>query len=77
MYRGGKKSYKGRGRGGGRGNGFNKHTAVAAAKADSEGDIPMLKPGRNGNYAIWVKKLSKEAGKRFGDLARIYTDDDY
>ena len=71
MHRGGR-GYRGRGPGrfGGRGE------RPVVAKDDADG-IPILRPGKNGNYSAWIKALSKAAGKMHGDLARLYKDDEY
>lgn len=77
MYRGGNRGYRGRGggRGGGRGTGRTE-SASSAPKTDPE-NVPILRPGKNGNYPLFIKQLSKAAGKLYGDLARLYKDDAY
>ena len=77
MYRGGNRSNRGRGGGRYGGRGDKRSDAVAVAtKSDAEG-APILRPGKNGNYSVWIKQLGKAAGKFYGDLARIYRDDKY
>ena len=77
MYRGGKKSN--RGRGGGRNgdrSGVTHYAPAATNKTDTD-DMPMVKPGKHGNYSAWIKNISKEATRRFGKFARNYMDDAY
>ena len=76
MYRGGNRGYRGRGgRSGGRGD-KRVDAASASIKTDPE-SVPILRPGKHGNYSVWIKQLSKAAGKMYGDLARLYKDDAY
>ena len=76
MYRGGNRGYRGRGgRSGGRGDKRVDMTG-ATTKVDPE-SVSILRPGKNGNYSVWIKQIGKAAGKLYGDLARLYKDDAY
>lgn len=78
MFRGGNRGgFKGRGggRSGGR-DGGRRSEAFVAKLPDPDG-VPILRPGKNGNYPCWIKQVRKAAVRLFGDLGRLYTDDTY
>ena len=77
MYRGGNRGFKGRGggRGGGRSGGRSYESALP--KVQDPDAVPILRPGKNGNYPLWIKQVRKAAVRLFGDLGRLYVDDAY
>lgn len=77
MYRGGNRGFRGRSGGRGGGGREGKREATAVAPKIEPDEVPILRPGKNGNYPLWIKQLTKAAVRMYGDLGRLYKDDAY
>ena len=66
-------SYRGRGRHGRGGRGYQGGRSSTYVKpAESENAVPILVPGRKTNYPKWIRSMTKEAYKQYGNLARLF-----
>jgi len=78
MFRGGNRGgFKGRGGGRSGGRDGGRRTEASVPKLPDPDGVPILRPGKNGNYPYWIKQVRKAAVRLFGDLGRLYTDDVY